>query len=99
MTVQVREGDLLGIDSVHFEDFCDSGWARRRPFTLLHFALWPLRRGLEAAEQTRWLFDFNLPRKLCDELAEWPEALVFVANNLDEGISVSDQTCDTKESD
>lgn len=89
MTVQVREGHLLRIDAVHFEDFGDGGWVGL-PRLGLHFALGPLRghAGVQGAEETVRLLDLDLASERRDELAERAELLILVAHNLDERVPI-----------
>ena len=93
VAVEVRECDLLGIDSVHFEDFGDRGWLRFSSLGL-NFSFGPLGDHvcIECTEKTVWLLDFYLPGELRDEFAQRAELLILIANDLDESIAVSDQT-------
>ena len=94
MPIQMlREVDLLGLDSVDFEDFGNSGWITCFVLALLNFALGPLDNhgGVQSTEETAWFLDFDLAGELSDEFAERAELLVLVAHNLDERVPVRQQ--------
>ena len=57
----------------------------------LPFSLWTLC-CYEGAEQTLWLFDFNLPNEFSAVSTIWLDFFTFLIDKLDKGLSVGDQT-------
>ena len=87
----MRECDLLSIHPVYFEDFGDRGrFCCILPLLNLTLGSLSHHGGIKSTKDTVWFLDFNLAREFCDEFAQWSELLVFVSNDFDESITISD---------